>query len=180
MATPEPSKIRAGANVKWERSVSSDYSAADGWSLEYRLNATDLSTIQISTTGSGTTYTVDHDSTVTGAWAAGTYTWTLIATKGDDKHVLDTGLIEVVAFDATGNDLIDAQNNLDKAETELAARAEGKASSYSIKDRSLTRADVDELMKIVSYWRKRVKALKSREARRKGRANPNISYVRFK
>lgn len=175
----EPKTLRINTSAYWVRTIN-DYSAADGWSASYVLNATGLSTITISTTGSGNEFTVDTKPSTTGSWSAGTYAWYLKVSDGTDAYEVDSGTIEIIAENATGNDLLDARSYLDDAETELQARVSGKASSYAIKDRSLTRATVEDLMKIVTYWRKRVNALEDAERRRKGQSNRRITYARFK
>jgi hypothetical protein len=174
----EPSRVRANTTVYWER-VLSDYSADDSWTATYKLNASGLATITITTTGSGTTHTVDSKPATTTGWAAGDYVWVLLVTDGTDTFELDTGTIEVVAENATGNDLLDAQNYLAAAEAELGERVTGKPSSYSIKDRSLTRMDEGELRKTITYWRKRVQVLEDAERRRKGQKSKRIIHARF-
>lgn len=175
----EPTNLRINTTASWVRSID-DYSADDGWSASYVLNAAGLSTITISTTGSGNDFTVDVKPSTTSTWAAGTYAWYLKVSDGTDTYEVDTGTIEILAENATGNDLLDARSYLDDAETELQARVSGKASSYAIKDRSLTRASVEDLMKIVTYWRKRVNSLEDAERRRKGKTSNRITYARFR
>jgi len=174
----EPLKVRINTTVTWEREIDS-YSAADGWSASYVLNAAGLSTITIATTGSGNTFTVDAKPATTSAWTAGKYVWYLKVSDGTDIFEVDSGTIEILAENATGDDLLDARSYLSAAEAELDERTSGKASSYSIKDRSLTRASVEDLMKIVAYWRRRVNDLEQQERIRKGKKSKRITYSRF-
>lgn len=174
----EPLTVRANTTVKWERSIA--YDSADGFSASYKLNATGLSTITITATLSGTDLSVDVKPATTTSWAAGTYAWYLTATDGTDTFELDSGTITILAENATGNDLLDAKSYLADAETELAARTTGKAESYSIKDRSLTRASAEELMKIIAYWRQRVSQLEDTERIAKGRKSNRITLARFR
>ena len=173
----EPTRVRANTTVYWERSLP-NYDATT-WTASYKLYADNLAPITISATGSGTEYTVDAKPVTTTDWAAGEYAWILLVTDGTDTFEIDRGTIEVIAETATGNDLLDARRYLESAETELAARASGKPSSYSIKDRSLTRASVQELQRIVKYWRARVRTLENQERRRRGLKANNITYARF-
>jgi len=174
----EPEKVRAGSTVQWSRTAS-DYSDAS-WTGKYTLNAEGLPEIEISTTNDEGTFTVDAKPTETTNWNAAQYAWVFQVTDGTDIHIVDTGTIEVIALTATGDDLLDAQSYLSAAETELAARASGKPSSYSIADRSLTRASSDELMAIISYWRRRVNELKNERAVERGRGNRRMTYARFR
>lgn len=175
----EPTKVRINTTVYWTRDVS-EYKPADGWTASYVLNASGLSTITIATTGSGSRYTVDTKPATTGGWTAGKYVWYLKVTDGTDVFEIDTGTIEILAENATGDDLLDARAYLEQAELELKERSTGKASSYSIKDRSLTRASVEDLMKIVTYWRRRVNTLEDAERARKGVKSKKITYARFR
>jgi hypothetical protein len=179
MATaPEPAKIRANTTVKWTRTIH-DYDADDGWSAEYNLHAESLNSISIPTTGNGNEYTVDTKPATTTGWAAGVYNWILTVSDGTDTYEVDTGSIEVLAENATGNDLLDARAYLRAAEAEYQERVTGKASSYSIKDRSLTRMDAEELRNAIRYWRGRVTRLENEERARKGFRSNRITYARF-
>jgi hypothetical protein len=173
----EPQTVRAGTTVQWTRALP-DYDAGT-WTASYRLNAANLPTITITTTGSGTIHSVDAKPATTELWAAGTYVWFLEVTDGTDVFQLDTGTIEVVAKNATGSYLADAKSNLETAEAAYQARVNGGASSYSIKDRSLTRMSADELLKAIDYWRRRVSTLTDAERRRKGQSSRRITYARF-
>lgn len=174
---PEPTQIRAGTTVKWERTAS-DYQ--DGWTGVYKLNAAGLAEIEIATTRTGEVYSVDQKPNVTDLWAAGSYTWAFIVTDGTDKFVVASGFINIIAFNATGNPLADAKGYLDQAEQELAERTTGKPSSYSIKDRSLTRMSADELMRSISYWRNRVNTLTAQAERERCKSSKRrITYGRF-
>lgn len=175
---PEPTQIRAGTTIKWER-TESEYQ--DGWTGAYKLNAAALAQITIPTTRSGAVYTVDQKPNVTDVYAAGAYTWIFSVTDGTDTFIADSGFISIIAFNATGNPLADAQKYLDQAEQELAERTTGKPSSYSIKDRSLTRMSADELIRAVSYWRQRVNILEAKTERERCRTSTRrITYARFR
>lgn len=174
---PEPSKVRAGLTAKWERQID-DYDAAS-WSAEYSLHAEGLTSIAVPTTGSGNEYSVNVPPTTTSTWAPGLYHYILTVTDGTDVFEIDSGSIEILSETASGNDLMDAKAVLAKAEAEYEERITGKASSYSIKDRSLTRMDADELRQAIGYWRRRVQALQETENRRKGKPSNRITYARF-
>lgn len=66
-----PSSLTAGDSAVWEFSLS-EYSAADGWSLKFRLvNATNQ--YGINTVGSGINHTATITTTDSAAWVAGNY-----------------------------------------------------------------------------------------------------------
>jgi len=174
---PEPAKVRAGLTAKWDRQIDGYDSVS--WSAEYNLHAEGLSSITISATGSGNEYSISVPPATTSTWAAGYYHWILTVTDGSDVFEIDSGGIEILSESATGNDLMDAKVILRKAEAEYEERITGKASSYSIKDRSLTRMDAEELRQAIGYWRRRVQALQDAERRRKGKPSNRIIYARF-
>ena len=175
--SPEPSKIRAGTTVKWERT---ENQYADGFTGEYRLSGSVGPTIEIEATNTDGVFAVDEKPDVTELWAAGFYSWLFIVTDETDTFEVASGTIEIVALDSTGDALGDAKTYLEQAETELAARSSGKASSYSIKDRSLTRMSVTELLNAISYWRRRVTELEKALSQSKcKRSQRRITYGRF-
>jgi len=174
----EPSKIRANTTVYWERDIPG-YDAST-WTASYKFLSDSLSPVNVTTTGSGTTYTVDAKPSTTGGWAAGKYAWVLFVTDGTDTFEVDNGTIEIIAETATGNDLLDAKSYLKSAEAELAARVSGKPSSYSIKDRSLSRMGEADLRKTISYWRRRAEHLQALEDNRRGKPSRKIVGARFR
>jgi len=139
-------------------------------------------TITLAATGDGSTYTVSADATVTALWAVGDYTWAFTATLGDNTYLIQTGALTIAALTTV------PQTDLASAETALAdvraalALASGQSVSYSIKDRSLTRRTVSELISLESYWQRRVNDLTATQdsACDSKTGNRRITYATFK
>lgn len=91
--TREPLTLVAGDTAAWTRDLP-DYSAADGWTLKYRLiNA--AGTIDITATATATLHTVSVPPATTAAWAAGTYTWTAYVEATGARTTLATGTLVI-------------------------------------------------------------------------------------
>jgi hypothetical protein len=96
LQTTEPTEIRAGANILWERQdLTDDYAASDDWTLKYFLFHPTNAKITITASANGDYFSVSKDSTVTKDYSAGTYNWVAIVSKGDDKHEIDEGSIKI-------------------------------------------------------------------------------------
>lgn len=73
LQTNEPTVIRAGDSVAWTRELP-EYSAADGWTLKYRLLWPAGSPAVIASTGVGTRHSVALSAADTATYTAGTAT----------------------------------------------------------------------------------------------------------
>lgn len=145
----EPSSIRAGDTVTWSRDEAL-YTPAAGWSLSYRLIPTAGAVTEISTTGSGTTYTATLSATTTAALAAGSYTLAGHVTKGAESQTVYQATLAVLPNLRT----VAAFDPRTSAEIELAAAraAWGRGTkSYTIGDRQVTYADSAELLTRIRY-----------------------------
>lgn len=176
----EPTKVRASTTVYWERDLPNFLNTT--WTATYTLNAAGLAQITFNASAGSTTqeHVVNVSAATTTNWAAGTYAWYLTVTDGTSIFEIDQGTIEILSATATGNDLLDAKANLAAAEAELVARTSGKANSYSIKDRSLTRMSESELLNAIKYWRAKVQTLTEQERIRKGGKSKRLIYSRFR
>jgi hypothetical protein len=129
--------------------------------------------------GDGKTFVFTAAAATTATWGLGSWFWTVTAAAGGDVFVVATGSLTVAALNTVTTDLQAAINSLAEAEAELKARVEGKAQSYSIKDRSLSRMSVAELMTAISYWRRRVQDLAAAQTCGTAKGNPRITYGSF-
>lgn len=176
MATPQT--IRAGTTANWTVTID-DYAASSGWSATYTLRAAGQSDITISTTGNGTTYTVDVAPATTTGYAADTYFYVLTVTDGTDTHEIDTGIIEVLAATQNTSDLLAAKANLATAISNYNS-AMSKVAEFGIKDRNQKQRSLEEMRAAISYWQRRVNHLEEADRRRRGFPSKNVSYVRFR
>jgi hypothetical protein len=151
------------------------------WVGELRLTRTGASDIVIAGTdgGDGKTHVFTVAAAVTATWTAAVYNWSFLVTSGATVILKQQGQLEVQAINGTVTELVAAKNNLAAAEAEMVERTTGKPQSYSIKDRSLSRMSLTELMATVSYWRRRVKELTDEQQCSETRGNRRITYGSF-
>jgi hypothetical protein len=156
----EPAELNAGATWTWRRSDLSDYPAST-WTLSYYFKNASAA-FSITASADGEAHLVDVLPVVTGANAAGRYDWRAYVTDGTDVHLVDTGVVEVIADfqNATAYDgrslprrMLDAVNAIleDRATTDQIDLV-----SSAIGDRSSTR-DVAYLLEYRSKLEAEVK-----------------------
>jgi len=98
--------IRAGDSLTWSRSLP-EYSAADGWTLKYRiLWTTGSSPASSSAAGVGTQHTVTLAAVTTASWAAGRATLFVfvertVAGPATERVSLENQTLDIAAHLAT-------------------------------------------------------------------------------
>jgi len=185
-----PSKIRAGATIKWRDDSSVDpfgdaIQSTDGWSLVYYLRT---NTASEGHTTTGTTYGTGWEFTVSATasanFDAGDWYFTAEFSKGADKYTR-SGQFEVLpslvytgtpgAFDGRSQ----AVKDLEDVDAAIRAIATGRSKEYTIGDRTFKSLDLSELR----MWRGDLKAIIGREEKAEkianGLGNPHSMYVRF-
>jgi len=153
IATKEPTQIRAGEYITWEKSLA-DYTAAS-WTLKYSISGTAGGHITITSTGSGTTHTAVITVAETGALAKGTYKlfgWVQNA-GATQKISVYNGTLKVLAnlFTATAADQrTDNQIILDAIIAVIKGRATKQHQEIAIAGRNIMLLSPAELYK----WQK--------------------------
>jgi len=159
----------------------SDYPSSE-WDGELRLVQSGSSDIELTGTAAddGVTHEFSADTTATDGWAAGSWNWAFIATKGLDTFVAARGELTVTAIGADKTELASAKETLADVRAAIAL-ASGRPSSYSIKDRSLTHKPVSELLQLESYFSRRVFDLQTQADRdcSEKTGNRRIIYAKF-
>lgn len=158
------------------------YSAADGWTLKYRLIPRVSGTaIAITSTASGAQHRVLVAAATTAAWAAGAYSWTAYVENGAGaSHTWRTGSITLLADPRVTNAPVDLRSD---AEIALAAAEAALAAwtpttrSYTIGGRSMTFSSADEIRPILNYWKAKVQAERRKAALDAGLPDPRKVYV---
>lgn len=159
--TNEPTEIRAGDSVAWERELE-DYSSDDGWSLKYRLLYASGAGVDITTTASGTLHSVSLTSAVTAAFVAGTATLAARVEKGAgatlERVTLEANVITILP------DLAAATNHDGRTDNQIAleaARAALKSymdkgqlhvAEYDIAGRRMKFRTADEITSLIRYY----------------------------
>jgi hypothetical protein len=123
-------------------------------------------------------YLFTATATETADWTAGSWNWSFIVTDGTDVFVSATGSILVEEINGKQSELDAAKASLVEVRAALAV-ASGQSTSYNIKDRSLTRRSVEDLLRLESYWLRRVQELEIDAACKLKRGNRRITYATF-
>ena len=151
----EPVKIRAGDSVTWQASYS-DYSAADGWTLSYKIIGQGGGLAPFDGVGSGSGFDVGVAATETVKLKAGVYRLVGRVSKDADKFtVYDKGLkVEENLFALkAGTDIRSgAQRGLEAIDAVLEKRASRDQENYSINGRSLSRTSIPDLITLKRFY----------------------------
>ncbi|MCL1124230.1 hypothetical protein [Shewanella surugensis] len=143
----ELKKISAGTSLNW----TFEHDLADGtWQFEYILRGQSAIAIAASAENGQVTFIATASTTAT--WIAGHYDWRLYASKGDEKHVIESGQLEIepdfTQVQAEYDPRSHAKRMLDAINTVLEGRILSDHERYSIDGRSLDRIPIMELHKL--------------------------------
>lgn len=147
----EPLKIYAGCTLEWERTVASDYSADNGFALEYHFfNAQRRFSISGDVVSAvGDTFEITVPKATTATYLAGTYDWQCFATSTTERHLIAAGVCEVVP-DPSSVTKMDGRSQVKRTLDALNAVIEKRASkdqmSMQIMGRSLGRMPIADLL----------------------------------
>lgn len=171
--TTEPTEIRAGDSIVWERELE-DYSAADGWTLKYKLLWAAGTAVTFSATGVGTLHSVSLAAGDTAGYAAGTATLVGYVEKGAgatlERATLSTSLVTILP-DLTAATTHDGRSAnriaLDNARAALAsymAKGQAHVAEYDIAGRRMKFRDSQQIVDLIRYYEAEV-AREGRAAR---------------
>jgi hypothetical protein len=160
------------------------YSAADGWTLKYRLVPRVSGTpIAISSSADGDEHHVVVAAATTAGWAAGNYSWTAYVDHTDGRsHTVQTGAIVLAPNPRTSSAPLDLRSDAERA---LAAAEAALAAwtpttrSYTIGSRSMTFSTSAEILPIISYWKMAVQREKRAALLKAGLPDPRKTHVRL-
>jgi hypothetical protein len=189
-----PFKHFAGDTLDFQVSVP-DYPPSAGWTLVYRLTPRFTSPAQApieinASANADGTYQVQASPATTASWVAGAYGWTRWATKGGGAAVQtlassdDQGELQVLANPRTSAAGADSRSHakkmLELIEAALEAFAPGSTvKSYAIGTRTLTKADMPELLVLRDRYRNEVANEDAAARIAAGAPNPRNIGVRF-
>ena len=163
----EPLSIRAGDSLTWSRSLP-EYSAADGWTLKYRiLWTTGSSPASFSAAGVGTQHTVTLAAVTTAAWASGRATLFVfvertVAGPVTERVSLETKTIDIEANLATETTFDGRTANakaLDDLKAALASyctAGQGPVAEYQIGDRRMKFRSTTEIADLIAFYEREV------------------------
>ncbi len=180
----EPTKIYQKATLRWTKDLG-DYPAST-WTLKYYfVHTTAENNFSITASASGDTHVVLVAGTTTDDYTAGTYRWYCTVTDGTYTYVPPelTGECDVLADPtaaATARVLTHAQTCLANIKTYMEGAASSAVQAYTIAGRSLNTYNVDELIKLRSFYEAEVRKEKRQEAIDRGESPKDRVLVSLK
>lgn len=147
----EPAAIRAGDTIKWNKDLSSDYPANDGWSLVYTLTLqSDASKrLQLTATANGAAFLATITAAQTAALVAGTHNLFGHVSKSGDRYQVYQGTVTVtpdLAVVLTGDYRSSIKKTLDAIDAVILGRASIDQQAMTINGRTLARTPIPELL----------------------------------
>lgn len=159
----------ATAGLKFTATVELQNYPAPSWGLTLHLRGPKQ--IDVTSTADGTKHVLTAPASVTTAWQAGDYWYTLRATDGDEVVEIDTGNLRILP------DLVNAPDGFDgRSEWEIglaaidaviARRATLDQERYRINNRELYHTPIGDLLKLRAYYAMKVKQECARKSGRK-------------
>ena len=181
----EPTIVTVGDFIQWKRSdLVDDYPPAS-FTATYiaRITGGGANEIQLTGTDQTTHYLFSVSSVVSADFVPGYYHWQLEIVRNSDSEriVVDTGTFTAqVDLDVNQSDpRTHAEIMVDKIESILEGRADSDVANYSIKDRSLTKLSIDELLRWRDYYRLEFRKEKTAQLIAKGETTGATVKVRF-
>ncbi len=135
--TAEPTSIRAGDSVAWQRNLP-EFDAGAGWVLAYKLTST-AATHQIPATGNGPAHAVALTKTATANFASGSYTLIGYVTNGTERvtiYAAPCAVLPDLVAATTYDGRSPAKAALDAARAAYYGRTGSGAIEYAVGDRS--------------------------------------------
>lgn len=179
----EPREFTAGETVTWSKSLE-DYSAADGWALDYYFRGAGSFDVSAEAQADGSFLAIIGADTEA---QPGTYYFQGWVTKGGEKHVVARGECKVLTGLSGDVDAYDGRSNAKKIVDAIDAMIAGKASldqqEYTIGEgdstRALKRIPIPELIKLRETYARMVARERRRERTRRGGTLMQDMKVRF-
>lgn len=181
IATNEPLHARAGLTWEWERDFGTDYPAPT-WTLTYYFKNA-AQNFSFGAAASGTKHKVTRTPAQTSPLVAGFYDWVAVVNDATNKYEVDKGRLEVLAdYQVAGNrdDRTHARKMLEAIKTALEGfAASSPVKSYTIGNRTMTKADIPELLVLKSRYEAEAANEEAAEAIANGLPNPSHIRVRL-
>ena len=181
----EPTIVTVGDFIQWKRSDLVDDYPPSLYTATYIARITGGGSNEITLIGTDETthYLFSVSSTVSADFVPGYYHWQLEIVRNSDSEriVVDTGTFTAnVDLDVNASDpRTHAEIMVDKIESILQGRADSDVANYSIKDRSLTKLSISELLQWRDYYRLELRKEKTAQLIAKGETTGATVKVRF-
>lgn len=181
----EPTIVTVGDFIQWKRSDLVDDYPPSLYTATYiaRITGGGANEITLQGTDETTHYLFSVSSAVSADFVPGYYHWQLEIVRNSDSEriVVDTGTFTAnVDLDVNQSDpRSHAEIMVDKIESILTGRADSDVANYSIKDRSLTKLSISELLQWRDYYRLELRKEKTAQLIAKGETTGVTVKVRF-
>jgi len=166
-----PASLRAGDTATWRRDLT-DFSAADGWIMDYVLVAAG-SQIAIATVADGAGFLVEVAPATTDIWPPGSYAWQERVSKDGQIFTTATGSTQIIPSFAAKTSGYDARSHAQKTLDAIEAWIEAKSPTvarYHIGDREMQHIPIVDLLMLRDRYRREVRGQMGKSGR---------VYVRF-
>lgn len=181
----EPTIVTVGDFIQWKRSDLVDDYPPNLYTATYiaRITGGGANEITLQGTDETTHYLFSVSSAVSADFVPGYYHWQLEIVRNSDSEriVVDTGTFTAnVDLDVNASDpRTHAEIMVDKIESILTGRADSDVANYSIKDRSLTKLSISELLQWRDYYKLELRKEKTAQLIAKGETTGVTVKVRF-
>lgn len=181
----EPTIVTVGDFIQWKRSDLVDDYPPSLYTATYiaRITGGGANEITLQGTDETTHYLFSVSSAVSADFVPGYYHWQLEIVRNSDSEriVVDTGTFTAnVDLDVNQSDpRSHAEIMVDKIESILTGRADSDVANYSIKDRSLTKLSISELLQWRDYYKLELRKEKTAQLIAKGETTGVTVKVRF-
>lgn len=180
ISTVIPARIKAGATLIFQLSLP-DYSAADGWVINFKGQNKD-NTFEFSSTASGSNHLINVTAAVTAGWLAGDYLLEAEVVKAAETYTVANIWITVdanLSGPDTGDPRSQARRTLDNINAVLESRATHDVLKSAIEGTVIERMSIAELLML----KDRYEAIVAREdmaaKAAQGKGNGKTTFVRF-
>jgi hypothetical protein len=178
--TSEPSVITAGDSVSWTKSLP-DYSADDGWVLNYAAQGASQINFASDTT-TGTNYEVDLTPTDTADFLPGSYTLIgYVSNTGTDERVtISRTSLSIAADPASQSPSTHAEYTLYLIELAIEGRVPAQLEQTTIDGNSILRIPLSQLMDLRLKYQAEVRAEQDRARISGGQRSRRVMLARFR
>lgn len=179
MAERVPESLIAGDTWTWTRALP-QYAGPTWAATVYFENS--VRQFSVAGSASGTTHTFTIARVTTADYQPGEYRWRLSVTDGTSRYTIEQGRT-VVLPDPAAAGTIDTREHPRKVLAAIEAYLENpanlSAASFSVRDRTLGRYTLTEILKMRDLYRAEVAALDAAERSAAGLGSNRRAYVRF-
>jgi len=179
---PEPSNIRSGDTVAWER-ASNDYPPGGGYSLSYAF-VSRAASYQVNgsmVTAGSQNYEITVPAATTATWAPGTYRWqAYINDTSGNRYTIAEGTVEVLpnlqAQTGGFDDRHPDEQILDNINAMILAKSSQDVESYRIFERELKLYTWKDVLNAKSVYEGRVRSLRIARGEKVPKRTVGVSF----